>query len=154
MKRMLVGFVVLALLMVVECSAGGNKSTNKGTTFSVFCTFDSGDFLNSSTITIDTTHGSVLSADLYLYSPFSGEEGYFYAPSVSTNAAGDVEITFSGWYDDLGEFPAELVLTLPVTSLKNYAGGDIIASDSYWEYWDGSWSSGPDYLDNGYIVSQ
>jgi hypothetical protein len=155
MKRMLAGLVVLALLMVTECPAGGNKGTN----FHVVGTFDSGDIITGypagpGVITIDTVHGSVLYADLWVYNPTpnSLDGGYVAhfgnnasgsAPIVSTNAAGDVEITVYGYDGDW----AWIVLTLPVKSLKKYAGGDVIASDSYWE----DSSNFTDYLANGVI---
>lgn len=144
MKQMLVGFVALALLMVAECPAGGNKGGNKNTNFNVFCTFDSGDEI-SGQITIDTA-GDVSYASLDIYYPFNSLFGVYFldAPTTSTNAAGDVEIIVSGLGP--GGYPAEVVLTLPVTSLKKYAGGDVIATDSYWGY--GSYY---DYLATGSI---
>lgn len=126
---MLVGFVALALLMVAECPAGGNKGAAKGTDFYVYCTFDSGDYIDGSVITIDTTHGTVLFVDLVLYDPSGAQVAQFWKnPIVRKNAFGDVEITV-----DSGTISAGILLTLPVKSLKQYAGGTVIANgDSYW----------------------
>jgi hypothetical protein len=147
---MLVGFIALALLMVVESSAGGTKgAANKYTTFNFYGPIDYYDYI-SGTITIDTVHGTVASVNLQVWDDFWGELAVFDSgATVSTNAVGDVEITADADYRYSTDYPSQIVLTLPVPSLKKYAGGDIIASDSYW--WNGSQTY---YLENGDLVSQ
>lgn len=147
MKRNLLGFLALTLLMfVTECPAG-SKSTSQYKTFYVSCIFESGDYIDGSPITIDTVHGNFASADLVLYDPYGREIVAFAEfPGMGFNGAGDVELIVYGL-----NYPAMIVLTLPVTSLKKYAGGTIIALDgasySYWE--DGS--SYEDFLVTGTI---
>jgi hypothetical protein len=134
----------MALLVVAECPAGGNKgAANKYTTF----TFDGGEidwFTDiDGTITIDTVHGSVVSANLYVNTVFA-TEAFDGEATVSTNSLGDVGITVH----DPAYNGSWIVLTLPVTSLKKYAGGDVIASESYW--YDGYQA---EYLLGGYFFA-
>jgi len=69
---------------------------------------------------------------LVLYDSIGEVAAFWYTPTVTKNVDGDTVITVYG-EDYLAGDPAWIILTLPVKSLKKYAGGNVVASGfSYW----------------------
>jgi hypothetical protein len=120
MKRMLYGFVALALLVALQSQATAKKKPPPPPdTYVVF--YATGQFYESGeltgTVTIDTTTGKAVSADLAI--PAVGEV-FNGTPSTYTNFAGNVEIIVDG------NNGTGIELVIPSASLKGYAGGDLV----------------------------
>jgi hypothetical protein len=86
--------------------------------------YESGEL--TGTVTIDTTTGKAVSADLAI--PAVGEV-FDGIPSTYTNSEGNVEISVGS--------STGILLVIPTASLKGYAGGDlvtdgVIANESHW----------------------
>jgi hypothetical protein len=132
MKRMLFGIVVLGLLLASQLQATAAQPS-KQVVFHVTGGFESG-FGLTGTVTIETTHGTVLWANLAvvdagnnIVAAFSG------TPSTYTNSKGDVEIALVAGTSV--NPTGGIVLIISSTSLKKYAGGSLVAYTSYWWWW-------------------
>jgi hypothetical protein len=136
MKRMLCGFVVLALLVALQAQAAPKKKSPPPPppppdTYVVF--YATGQFEGgylTGTVTIDTTAGYAVAADLDV----NGEVVFSGTPSTGTNSAGNVVIE-GGW-------SSGIYLVIPSTSLKGYAGGELVPGEAvlgamvgYESYW-------------------
>ena len=131
MKRMLCGFAVLTLLLALQSQAIAKKPPPPPPpppdTYVVF--YATGQFYSgyelSGTVTIDTTTGQAVSADLAVIGAGNSEVAVFNGtPSTYTNSEGDVEISVG--------YSTGIVLVMPTASLKGYAGGGLIADESHW----------------------
>jgi hypothetical protein len=117
MKRMLFGFVVLALLLASQSQATAKKKPppppDTYVVFNATGTFTTGPL--SGTVTIDTTTGQAVWANLLVggLTVFNG------VPSTSTNSAGQVVIS--------GGFYTGIALVIPSASLKGYVGGSLVS---------------------------
>jgi len=126
-KRMLCGFVVLALLVSGQSQAAAKKKPPPPPPDTYVVFHATGQFEGgylSGTVTIDTTAGYAVSADLSV----NGEVVFSGTPSTGTNSAGDVVIE-GGW-------STGIYLVLPTASLKGYAGGELVPDESYWFWTD------------------
>jgi hypothetical protein len=145
MKRVLLGFVALALLVATEC-----RATAAPVVFDANCMFESSLY---GTVTIDTATGKALSADLVLKVP-----GIVFDKNVSTSVVKGyvttskgrqvvhyVEIAVEG-YDKYLKKTAWLYLVIPYPSLVGYEGGQLVP-------WDGSRSWPFSVLTIGYNVA-
>jgi hypothetical protein len=133
MKRILYGIVVLGLLLGSQLQATAAQKSSKQVVFYATGEFESGDQLRG-TVTIDTTHGTVLWADLTVFdlgnnvvATFGGTPGVG-PPFTYTNLAGDLVIEVYGFNSTV------IALAIPSTSLKKYAGGSLVAYESYWSW--------------------
>lgn len=143
MKRLLSVSIAVALIVVFQSPATASKAKPKPSTGTIFYAsgqFDDG-YALSGTVTIDTTTGEALAADLVIGDNFAV---FKETPATYINAAGDVEIVVEA------SLYSGIVLVVPATSLKGYAGGSLVANDSYWfwpVYYFGSY--GGSYLLSG-----
>ena len=137
MKRMLSGFVVLALLVSSQSHTTAANKTSNGTkkyvVFHATGAFYSGDEL-AGTITIETTTGKVVSANLAVLDFFGNTvlAAFNGIPETLTGSA-STEI-FVGAANS-----TVIALVIPSASLKGYAGGDLVPGpyESRWWSWDG-----------------
>jgi hypothetical protein len=130
MKRMLCGFVALALLLAWQSQATAAKRPSKIVVFHAAGEFESGYGLIG-TVTIETNTGRLVSANLAVVDFGNNIVAVFNGYPSYTNSAGDVEIALvTGTFQS----PTGLVLVIPSASLKGYAGGSLVAGESYWSW--------------------
>ena len=142
MKRMLCGFAVLTLLLALQSQGIAKKTappppppplppppaTDTYVVFYATGYFVNGDDELTGTVTIDTTTGQAVSADLAVVDGFGNEVAVFGGtPMTGRNVrTGRVEIAVGN------EISAAIVLVTESMSLQGYAGGSLLPTVSFW----------------------